>query len=79
MNFCFFIKSSNDFCYDSRRKESIVSIQSGEFNNGDDEEERDVFSDIKKREEKLSVYGSLLRFNMGGYKKVWLKKCIFVN
>lgn len=69
MNSCSSTKSSNDFCYDPRRKESTVSTQSGESNNGDDEEERDVLSDIKKREEKLSAYGSSLRLNMGGYKK----------
>lgn len=64
-------RSSNDFSYDQRfvcgRKESTVSTQSGE-SNPDDEEERDVISEFKKREEKLTAYGSSLRLNMGGKK-----------
>lgn len=76
MNSCSSTRSSNDFSYDPRRKESTVSTQSGESNNADDEEERDVLSDIKKREEKLSAYGSSLRLNTVGYKKVWWKKVV---
>lgn len=69
MNSCSSTRSSNDFSYDPRRKESTVSTQSGESNNADDEEERDVLGDIKKREEKLSAYGSSLRLNTLGYNK----------
>ena len=64
-------RSSNDFPYDQKfgvgRKESTVSTQSGE-SNPDDDEERDVISEFKKREEKLTAYGSSLRLNMGGKK-----------
>lgn len=69
-------RSSNDFSYEQRfvvgRKESNVSVQSSE-SNPDDDEERDVLSEFKKREEKLTAYGSSLRLNMGG-KKVWKVK-----
>lgn len=75
MNSCSSTRSSNDFSYDPRRKESTVSTQSGESNNADDEEERDVLGDIKKREEKLNAYGSSLRLHTIGHnKKVWWKK-----
>lgn len=64
-------RSSNDFSYEPRfvcsRKESTVSTQSGE-SNPDDDEERDVISEFKKREEKLTAYGSSLRLNMGNKK-----------
>ncbi|XP_015762799.1 PREDICTED: 1-phosphatidylinositol 4,5-bisphosphate phosphodiesterase-like [Acropora digitifera] len=69
MNSCSSTRSSNDFSYDPRRKESTVSTQSGESNNADDEEERDVLGDIKKREEKLTAYGSSLRLNAIGHNK----------
>lgn len=72
MSSCSSTRSSNDFSYDPKfvcgRKESTVSTQSGE-SNPDDDEERDVISEFKKREEKLTAYGSSLRLNMG-YKKV---------
>lgn len=38
--------------------------------NLEDDEERDVISEFKKREEKFVSFGSLLRFNMVGGKKV---------
>ena len=64
-------RSSNDFSYEQRfvcdRKESTVSTQSSESNQ-DDDEERDVISEFKKREEKLTAYGSSLRLNMGNKK-----------
>lgn len=64
-------RSSNDFSYEPRfgcgRKESTVSTQSGE-SNPDDDEERDVISEFKKREEKLTAYGSSLRLNMANKK-----------
>ena len=72
MSSCSSTRSSNDFSNDPKfvcgRKESTVSTQSGE-SNPDDDEERDVISEFKKREEKLTAYGSSLRLNMG-YKKV---------
>lgn len=64
-------RSSNDFSYEQRfvvdRKQSNVSVQSSE-SNPDDDEERDVLSEFKKREEKLTAYGSSLWLNMGGKK-----------
>ena len=66
-------RSSKDSSYDPKfvygRKESSASTQSVE-SNPDDDEERDVISEFKKREEKLASFGSSLRLNMVGGKKV---------
>lgn len=63
--------NSKDSSYDPKfvygRKESNASTQSVE-SNPDDDEERDVISEFKKREEKLASFGSSLRLNMGGKK-----------
>ena len=66
-------RGSKDYSYDPKffcgRKESNASTQSVDSNLEDDEE-RDVISEFKKREEKLASFGSSLRLNMVGGKKV---------
>ena len=75
-------RSSNDFSYDQKfvcgRKESTVSTQSGE-SLPDEDEERDVISEFKKREEKLTAYGSSLRLNVGGKKVFQLKSLMWLD
>ena len=57
----------NDQRIASGRKESNASTQSME-SNPDEEEERDIVNEYRKREEKLAIFGSSLKLNMGGKK-----------